>query len=127
MPQSDLCLPTNATVVRQPQRQVGLPYQFEMFYYDSANQQIDNIDGSATWPTPPTNFDANSQNYGVSGTTLSTVSATGAFSVQLPKELFVNSVQKTDGTTVNVAIYKVDIAAQNNGNNAALMLRLKKN
>lgn len=106
---------------------VGLPYQFEIFYYDSADQQIDDIDGSATWPSPPTNFDANSQNYSVSGTTLSTVSATGAFSVQLPKELFVNSVQKTDGTTVNVAIYKVDIAAQNNGNNAALMLRLKKN
>ena len=43
----------------------------------------------------------------------------------LPKEIFANTVQTASGA-VGVASYKVDIAAQNNGNNAALMVRLEK-
>ena len=105
---------------------VGLPYLFEVFYYDSAGQQIDLIDQSATWPSPPANWGPNGQSYEVAGSSLTTVSGTGTFTVQLPKEIFPNSVQLTDGSTVNVASYKVDIAAQNNGNNSALMVRLEK-
>jgi len=103
----------------------GLPYAFEVFYYDSAAQQIDNIDNASTWPSPPANWSQQGQNYEVDGSTLATVSANGTFTVTLPKEIFVDTVQTPSGP-VDVASYKIDIAAQNNGNNAALMVRLEK-
>ena len=103
---------------------VGLPYRFEIFYYDSTGGQINNID-AATWATPIANWNAASQAYEVPGTSLTTLSASNTFTVQLPKELFPNTVTTATGSRTVVS-YKVDIAAQNNGNNAALMLRLRK-
>lgn len=103
---------------------VGLEYFFEVFFYDGADQQIDGIDAS-TWATPITNWHADNQNYEIAGTSLVTLSAANTFTVQMPKEIFVDTVQTASGA-VAVESYKVDIAAQKNGNNAALMLRLRK-
>lgn len=103
---------------------VGVPYRFEIFYYDTSGNQINNIDASS-WSTAIPNFDPNGACYEVAASSVTTLSASNTFTVTLPKEIFVNSVT-VGGSTVNVGSYKVDIAAQNNGNNAALMLRLKK-
>jgi len=104
---------------------VGIGYQFEVFYYNAMGQQIDNIDNAATWPSPPANWSSQGQNYEVDGSTLTAVSAGGTFTVTLPKEIFVDTVQTAAGP-VAVASYKVDIAAQHDGNNAALIVRLEK-
>ena len=103
---------------------VGLPYHFEVFYYDGVGQQINDIDAT-TWATPITYWNPQNQFHEVPGTVLTTLSASNTFTMQLPKELFPNTVQTAAGA-VAVSSYKVDIAAQNNGNNAALMIRLRK-
>lgn len=105
---------------------VGLDYKFELFYYDSSGAQINDIDGVATWPTPITNWQTNGPIYEVAGSTLTTLSPSNTFSVQLPKEIFVDTVQTTSSGGVAVSRYKIDIAAQNSGNNAALMVELEK-
>ncbi|RMF86164.1 MAG: hypothetical protein D6744_00215, partial [Planctomycetota bacterium] len=103
---------------------VGLDYFFEVFYYDASGAQINGIDGAATWPSPPANWNVQNLNYEVSGASLGTPTG-GEFNVTLPKEIFVDTVQ-TSGGPVAVSRYKIDIAAQNNGNNAALMLPFEK-
>ena len=105
---------------------VGIPYQMELFFYDASHQQIDDIDFSATWPTPPTGWGPQNLFYFVDGSAVTTLSAGNTFTVTLPKEIFADTVHVTGGTDVNVAEYKLDIAAQRNGNNAALMFPLKK-
>ncbi|WP_320046878.1 hypothetical protein [uncultured Ilyobacter sp.] len=102
----------------------GWPYRLELFYYDTNDQQIDNIDAS-TWTTAITNFNTQGPTIEVPAADVTTLSASNTFSYQIPKEVFVDQVQTTSGT-VDVQSYKVDIAAQNNGNNAALMIRLRK-
>ncbi|MCG3126580.1 MAG: hypothetical protein CHACPFDD_01431 [Phycisphaerae bacterium] len=121
----DLVLEWNPPVDETGRLLVGLTYFFEVFYYDSGNAQINDIDGSATWPTAPTGFDSSRRVFEVAGSTLTTLSPQNSFSVQLPKEIFPDTVQTGSGA-VGVTSYKVDIAAQSNGNNAALMIRLQK-
>lgn len=121
----DLALEWNPPVDERGELLTGLDYFFEVFYYDADHQQINNIDGAATWASPPAGWDANRTVFEVSGTTLSTPSADGTFTVTLPKEIFVDSVE-TDSGTVAVSSYKIDIAAQNGGNNSALMLQFEK-
>jgi hypothetical protein len=103
----------------------GLDYRFEVFYYDIDGQQINEIDGGATWPTPPTGWNAEQRVFEVAGSTLTTPDARNAFSVTLPDDIFVDLVETASGP-VAVASYKVDTAAQNGGNNSALMLRFVK-
>ncbi len=105
---------------------VGVPYKFEVFYFDSTGAQINNIDGAATWPTAITNWNTTGPFLEVPGSSLTTLSGSNTFTMTMPKECFPNTVTLTDGTTKTVSSYKVDIAAQMNGNNAALMVRLKK-
>ncbi len=102
----------------------GMDYHFEFFYYDSGGAQIQGIDRAATWPTPIPGFDSSANFYAVPGSSL-TLSSAGTFSTTLPQELFPDTVQTAAGP-VAVAQYKVDIAAQNRGNNAALMVPLVK-
>ena len=103
---------------------VAIPYRFEVFYYDTHEQQIDGIT-AATWATAIPNWQADNQSLEIDGSTLTTLSAGNTFTVQMPKEIFVDTVQTASGP-VDVGSYKVDIAAQQNGNNSALMLRLRK-
>lgn len=101
----------------------GLPYAFEVFYYDASNNQINDIQ-STSWATTISGFDTARQVFEVPGSALTTPVA-GRFTVVLPHEIFVNSVDTPSGP-VAVSHYKVDIAAQNNGNNSALMLQFTK-
>ncbi len=121
----DLVLTWNPPVDERGNLLTSLDYRFEVFYYDAAGNQINDINGGATWTTPPANFDTNSKSYNVSGSLLTTPSTSGEFSVQLPHEIFVDTVETMSGP-VEVRSYKVDVAAQNNGNNAALMLQFEK-
>lgn len=121
----DLVLEWNPPVDERGMLLTGLDYRFEVFYYDEGGQQIDKINGAATWSTPPAGWNADNTAFEVAGSTLTTPSATDTFSVTLPKRIFVDTVQTASGP-VNVSRYKVDIAAENNGNNAALMLNFEK-
>ncbi len=102
----------------------GLPYRFEVFFHAADGSQINGIDGAATWPTPPAGFSIYSTSYEPS-TPFSTLSADNTFTVTLPNAIFVDTVQTTSGP-VAVDHYVIDIAAQNNGNNAALKMSFKK-
>jgi hypothetical protein len=104
----------------------NLDYKFEVFYYDAAGstQLNESIDGSATWPTAITNWDPQSQVYSVQASALTL--AGGAYTVSLPKEILPDTVTTGSGNTA-VSYYKIDIAAQKNGNNAAIMLAYRKN
>ncbi len=104
---------------------VDLDYRFEVFFYDANNMQINGIDGEATWPTPPAKWDVNTTAFSISGPELATLSDDNTLTVDLPQEIFVDTVETTDGP-VNVSAYKIDIASQNNGNNSALMLQFEK-
>ena len=105
---------------------VGIPYFMEVFYYDGSHQQINNIDFSSNWPTPPAGWGPQSTFYLVDAAAVTTPSAGGTFTVTLPKEIFVDQLRLNDSSNVDVHSYKVDIAAQRNGNNAALMFPLEK-
>ncbi|MFH1748995.1 MAG: hypothetical protein ABIG44_18340 [Planctomycetota bacterium] len=105
---------------------VGIPYSIEVFYNDTAGQQIQNLDFAATWPTAITNWGPQSPTYNVDASAVTTLSAINTFTVTLPKEFFPDTVELAGGTLVDVGSYKIDIAAQRNGNNAALMFRLEK-
>jgi hypothetical protein len=103
----------------------GIPYSFEFFYYDTGGQQINGVDGASTWTTAITGWDPSRQIFQVDGSALSVLNADNEFSVQLPSGLFPDTVQTGSGA-VDVASYKVDVAAQINGNNSAHMLNLAK-
>ncbi len=120
----DLQLEWNPPVDETGALLVGLPYRFEIFFHDAGGAQINDIDGAATWPTPPTGFSIYSLAY-ETGTPFSTLSASNTFTVTLPNGIFVDTVQTSTGP-VAVDHYVIDIAAQNNGNNAALKMSYKK-
>ncbi len=102
-----------------------LNYFFEVFFYSAVdNTQLQEINGGATWPTAISGWSAEMRRVEVSASDL-TLSEAGKFMFTLPKEIFVDAVETTDGE-VAVGSYKIDIAAQNNGNNAALMLDFNK-
>lgn len=103
----------------------GIPYLFEVFYYDAVGQQINGIDGASTWTTAITGWDSNRQAFEVDGSALGVLNVDNEFSVQLPAGLFPDTVQTGSGS-VDVTSYKVDVAAQINGNNSAHMLNLVK-
>ncbi len=121
----DLALEWNPPVDERGRLLVGQDYHFEVFFLNATGQQIDPIDTAATWPTPPAGWNTMNFDYEVPGSVLSTPSSSGSFTVSLPKEIFVDEVQTPTGP-VAVASYKIDIAAQNNGNNSALMIRAEK-
>lgn len=104
----------------------GFTYFFEIFYNDPGGAQQQGINGNATWPSPPEGFDADRQVYEVSPEALGDLSADNTYTVTLPKEIFVGTLTLDDGSVVDVGSYKIDIAAQNNGNNAALMVTATK-
>jgi uncharacterized protein (DUF736 family) len=101
----------------------GWPYHLEVFYYDASNNQINDIDPN-TWIGTIPDWNPDNQFLEIAGSAL-TLSSTNTFTYTVPKEVFVDTVQTGTGP-VDVHSYKIDIAAQRNGNNAALMLRLNK-
>ncbi len=102
----------------------GMSYQFEMFYLASGDgSQVEDVDFTATWPAPPANFSQN-KSYNVAADAL-VLSGDNTFTVTIPKEVFVDQVVLNDTSTQDIGSYKIDIAAQNNGN-AAIMLVFQK-
>lgn len=104
-----------------------LDYYFEFFYNEAGTHaQINDIDADATWPGgTPAGFDAQNHNFVVSAADL-TLGSDNTYTVTLPKELFVDVVTVQGGGTKTVGEYHIDIAAQNNGNNAAFMVHYQK-
>ncbi|MFO0840399.1 MAG: hypothetical protein U1D55_17975 [Phycisphaerae bacterium] len=102
----------------------GMDYFFEVFFHAADGAQIQDIDFAATWPTPPAGFQQN-RAYARSAAELGALSGDSTFTATLPREIFVNSVVRNDGTTTAVTSYQVDIAAQKSGN-AALKLQYTK-
>lgn len=103
----------------------GLDYRFEVFFYDGNGQQIQNIDGNATWPGPITGWRSDVRSFDVSKDDL-VLSVDDTYTIVLPAEIFADQVTQNGGNVVNVASYKIDIASQSNGNNAAIMLQFEK-
>lgn len=117
----DLTLVFNPPVDETGAYLTDLDYRFEIFFQTADHQQLNqDIDKAATWPTPPTGFSAQNLSVDVSKASL-TLSGDNTYTVTLPKEIFVDTVQ-TSGGPVSVAEYQIDIAAQSNGNNAAIKL-----
>ena len=98
----------------------GLDYVFSIFYYVGGSQA--SVDASATWSSPPAGFDLQRLAYVVDAASLGSLSADDTYTVTLPREIFADTVTLTDGTTATVGQYKIDITAEKNGNNAALMI-----
>lgn len=124
-PSQDLVLEWNPPVDETEGLLTDLDYFLEVFYYDAGGQQLNGqIDFAATWPTPPAGFgEQGTTTLSAPASTLS-LSAENTFTVTMPHEIFVSEVQTATGA-VAVARYKVDIAAQNDGSNAALMVQLE--
>lgn len=120
----DLVLEWNPPVDDFGVQLTDLTYFFEVFYYDGDGNQINDID-PATWSTAISGFDNNRHVYEVSGEDLGELSMSDTFTAQLPADIFASTVQSGSGPVV-VGSYKIDIAAQNGGNNAALMLQYVK-
>ncbi len=98
----------------------GFDYTFSIFYYDGSDQL--DVDGAATWSSPPAGFDADRQVYSVAAAALGSLSADSTYTVTIPKEAFPAQVRTRDGGMISVSSYKIDITAEKNGNNAALMV-----
>ncbi len=121
----DLVLEWHPPVDERGRLLVGFDYRFEVFFHDGTAQQINDIDGAATWPTPPTGWRTDVRSFDVAGSELSTLSADDTLSVTLPAGIFVDTVE-TGGGPVAVGHYVIDIAAQRNGNNSALKVEFEK-
>lgn len=105
----------------------GFGYAFEIFYNEAGTgQQLNgDIDTDATFPTAITGFNAQNKNFEVAGSDL-TLSTDNTYTVTIPKEILVNTVETSAGTKT-VGSYKIDIAAQSgNGDNSAIMLQFEK-
>jgi hypothetical protein len=104
----------------------GLDYHFEIFYLDGDGNQIGDIDAEATYPTPITGFEAMGHRTAfVASGDAQTLSDDDTLTVTLPSEIFVDTVQTGSGAEA-VSGYKIDIAAQSTGGNAAIMLHFEK-
>lgn len=101
-------------------------YFFEVFYNGADGQLNGDIDADATFTTEIDNWRPDNQNLEIDLATLGSLSADGTYTVTLPKEIFVDSVELMDGSTEAVTSYKIDIAAQSAGNNAAILLGFEK-
>ncbi len=104
-----------------------LDFHFEIFYNEAlgGGQLNQQIDAAATWPTPIPGFDTSAHFYVLQNSSL-TLSDENTYTVTLPEGLFVNTVQTTSDGPKAVGSYKIDIAAQSNGNNAAVMIVFEK-
>lgn len=98
-----------------------LDYFFTIFYNDANGTQLNgDIDASATFTTTITDFNTQTFNFTVENSSL-TLSSDNTYTVTLPKEIFPTTVQTGTGAET-VDTYKVDIAAQSNGNNSSINL-----
>ena len=102
----------------------GMDYSFQVFYQAADYTQLnDQIDMTATWPSPPAGFDRgclwvlNSQ---------LTLSVNDTYTFTLPKEMFPDTVETASGGQEAVASYKIDITAETTSGNAAIMLEFVK-
>lgn len=96
-------------------------YKCQVFYIDENGDQINgNIDVDATFGALPNGVTTNLA-YVVDTSSL-TYSADGTYEITIPMELFPDSVTQKDSSTENVDYFKVDLTAESDGGNAAIML-----
>lgn len=96
-------------------------YNCQIFYIDSNGDQLNGqIDVDATFGALPAGATSNLA-YVVSTSSL-TLAADGTYTITVPMELFPNNVTLTDSSTEAVASFKVDLTAESDGGNAAIML-----
>jgi len=102
----------------------GTPYTFGVFFNGSDGGQLNSdIDVAATWPTPIAGWAQHQgTSFEVSAEQLGPLSDDGTYTVTMPKEIFVDQVVLRNGSTAQVASYKIDITAEVPTGNAALMV-----
>ncbi|MGE3182037.1 MAG: hypothetical protein AB7N71_10430, partial [Phycisphaerae bacterium] len=104
----------------------GVNYFFEIFYNGDDGQLNGMIDGAATWTSPITHWRNDTHFLEVPADALGDLSTDGTYTFTLPKEVFPSTVQLIGGGSATVNNFKIDIAAQSAGNNAAIMLGFEK-
>jgi hypothetical protein len=120
-------------VFRPPPDETGTPitgtdYSFGIFFNGTDGSQLNSqIDKEATWPAPVSDWTTyQGLSFRVTADDLGELSEDGTYRVKLPREIFVDQVVLTDGSTADVASYKIDITAEVPTGNAALMLMFVK-
>lgn len=103
----------------------GMDYNFTLFYNDESGNQIDNIDFSATWPTPADD-NHEQMRYYLEAAELGALPVDDTYTVTLPNELFPDVVTLDDASTANVGSFKIDITAESPSGNASIMLSFVK-
>ena len=99
-------------------------YNCQIFYVDGDGDQINgSIDIDATFGTLPSGVTTNLA-YVVDAATL-TLASDGTYTITVPKELFPDTVTLQDSSTETVAYFKVDLTAESDGGNAAIMLNFR--
>jgi hypothetical protein len=99
-------------------------YNCQIFYLDSNGDQLNgNIDVDATFSPLPSGATSNLA-FVVDASTLS-LSANGTYTITVPKELFPSSVTLMDSTSEPISAFKIDLTAESDGGNAAIMLNFK--
>ncbi len=106
----------------------GFDYSFQFFYFGDDGLQINgnDIDYEATFPAPVPGMDRTCYWVRATDPALATLSAENTYTVQLPGEAFVDQVVLNDGSTVDVARYKIDITAECPSGNAAITVIFEK-
>jgi hypothetical protein len=116
-----------------PVDEVGDPiktgYRLEFFYENASGQVNPQINAAATWTTPVSGFSTGVQfmmDLSEADLEGSWDDVEGTYTATIPSGVFPTVVTLTDGSTTTITGYKIDIAAQKNGNNAAVMLQATK-
>ena len=105
-------------------------YHLEFFYETASGQINSSINAAATWPTTPAGFTTSGQ-FMIALTAANLAGSwdatAGTYTATIPKEVFPTTVTLTGaGGTATITGYKIDIAAQKNSNNAAIMIQATK-
>jgi hypothetical protein len=99
----------------------GMNYTFQIAYNGATLGQLNqNINYTASWPTPIPNFDRGT--YLIRSADLGELSADGTYTATLPSAVFADTVTLNDASTEAVASYKMDLTAEAPTGNAAIML-----
>lgn len=101
----------------------NMEYNFSLFFYEAGGQGIVDIDWEATpGDQNITGFDGNS--YRISAGDMPALAGDSTYTVTIPKALLPQSLETAAGTKT-VGFIKIDITAERNSNNAAIMLIFK--
>lgn len=118
----DLVLVFNPPLDETGAYMTGLAYSFQMFYQGATGNQLNgDIDGAATWPTPPVGFQTQNLSFYVQSQNL-TLAPDNTYTFTLPKAVLPATVRNKSSADVAVGSFKIDITAEAPTGNAAIML-----